>query len=209
MVQADIYNQAANHLRLHDPVLAQLIDRHGPFVVRPYSDYYDQLLASIIGQQLSVKAAASIKQKVKDLFAGRFPAPAQLLRADEQTLRGAGLSRAKVVYAQDLARHIQAGSLRVDDLPALSNEEIIKELVAVKGIGEWTAHMFLIFALGRLDVLPVGDLGVRNGIRLNYGLDHAPTPEECRELSRKNHWHPYESVASWYMWQSLDNQPTK
>jgi DNA-3-methyladenine glycosylase II len=207
VIEEEKYAQAADHLRTHDPVLARLIDQFGLFTPRPHRDYYQQLLGSIIGQQLSVKAAASIKQRFKDIYGGEYPAPQQLIETGDETLRAAGLSRAKVTYVQDLARHVMDGSLRVDELPHLSNQEIIKELVAVKGIGEWTAHMFLMFAVGRLDVLPTGDLGVRNGIRTNYGFDHAPTPDECAELAKKNSWHPYESVASWYMWQSLDNEP--
>jgi DNA-3-methyladenine glycosylase II len=118
-----------------------------------------------------------------------------------------GLSRNKAAYVLDLAKHVADGQLQLDRIAELPNDQIIKELVAVKGIGEWTAHMFLIFALGRLDVLPVGDLGIRSGIQKLYGYDHLPTPAEIIELAAKNNWHPYESVACWYVWQALDNAP--
>jgi DNA-3-methyladenine glycosylase II len=207
MADGKRYGQAVDHLARHDAVLAQLITRFGAFTVRPHGDYYRQLVSSIIGQQLSVKAAASIKRRFTELYDGNFPTPGQILTTEAETLRAVGLSRSKALYVQDLARHVQDGRLQVDRLPALSNEEIIHELVAVKGIGEWTAHMFLIFALGRLDVLPVGDLGVRAGMKQAYGLGKLPTPEECRAIAATNQWHPYESVAAWYLWRLLDNEP--
>jgi DNA-3-methyladenine glycosylase II len=195
------------HLKQADPVMAQLVRQHGPFELEPRSDYYFALVSSIIGQQLSVKAAASIKKRFVDLFDGVFPKPEQILELDNETLRGIGFSYAKANYVKDLAQHILDGRLLIEKLPELSNEEIIKELVAVKGIGEWTAHMFLIFALNRLDILPVGDLGVRNGIRQLYGFADLPTPDEIVKLATNNNWHPYESVAAWYLWRSLDNAP--
>ena len=198
---------AEDHLKSADPVLATLIQQHGPFEIELRTDYYFALVSSIIGQQLSVKAAASIKKRFVDLFDGALPTPEQILATNEDTLRGIGFSRPKVSYIKSLAEHILNGSLELNRLPELPNEEIIKELVAVKGIGEWTAHMFLIFALGRLDVLPVGDLGVRNGVKNLYGFEGVPTPEEVRLIADKNNWHPYESIATWYIWRSLDNEP--
>jgi DNA-3-methyladenine glycosylase II len=198
---------AEDHLAAHDPIMAELIAQHGPFNVELKDDYYFALVSSIIGQQLSVKAAASIRQRFLDLFNGELPSPQQIMDTPDQTLRDLGFSWAKVAYVKSLAEHILAGELVPAKLPSLSNEEIIKELVAVKGIGEWTAHMFLIFALGRLDVLPVGDLGVRMAIRNLYGFTDVPTPAEVDTIADKNRWHPYESVASWYLWRSLDNAP--
>jgi DNA-3-methyladenine glycosylase II len=120
-------------------------------------------------------------------------------------LRSVGLSRGKATYILDLAQHVVDGRVKFDHLDALSNEEVISELTAVKGIGEWTSHMFLMFCMGRLDVLAHGDLGIINGIQTLYSLDHSPTPQQIQDLAQKNSWHPYESVACWYIWQSLDN----
>lgn len=200
--------KAAEHLSRADAVLAKIITGRPAYTVRPSTDYYGALVDSIVSQQLSVKAASSIEQRLKDLFGGSdFPSPEQILAKSDEALRSVGLSRPKIRYIQDLARHILAGELKFDHLNKLSNEEIVRELVAVKGIGEWTAHMFLMFCMGRLDVLPVGDLGIRNGIQKLYDLDHSPTPDEIKEIAKENNWHPYESVAAWYIWQSLDNAP--
>jgi DNA-3-methyladenine glycosylase II len=189
-------------------VLAPVIKRAGLPTFEPHDDYYGALVNSIIGQQLSVKAAATIKQRFRDLFGGRLPAPDAILAKSVEELRTVGLSRAKANYVRDLAQHVIDGKVRFDQLDRQTNAEIIGELTDVKGIGEWTAHMFLIFCMGRLDVLPIGDLGIRNGVRALYGLQDLPTPEQVGEIAAKNHWHPYESAASWYIWRSLDNEPT-
>ena len=198
---------AARHLAAHDTTLAAVITTAPLPTFVPHTDYYRALVNNIIGQQLSVKAAATIKQRFVDLFDGEFPSPEQIIRRDIEELRSVGLSRPKAAYVQDLARHVLDGSVRFDTLATLSNEEIIAELTAVKGIGEWTVHMFLLFCMGRLDVLPTGDLGIRSGIKKLYGFDELPSPEAVREIASSNHWHPYESVASWYVWHSLDNAP--
>jgi DNA-3-methyladenine glycosylase II len=198
---------AAKHLAANDPVMARLVTEHGLFKPEPHTNYYYELVSSIIGQQLSVKAAASIEKRFIDLFDGAFPTPEQIVAIDPEALRGVGFSRAKAAYVADLARHVLSGELQIEKLPSLDNDEIIKELTAVKGIGEWTAHMFLIFALGRLDILPTGDLGFRTGVRKHYGFADMPTPAQCKEIAEKYQWHPYESVATWYLWQSLDNAP--
>jgi DNA-3-methyladenine glycosylase II len=199
--------QAAEHLRLADPVLGPVIDRVGLCTIRPHTDYYQELVDSIISQQLSVHAARSIEGRFRELFGGKFPSAEQILTTDVETLRGIGFSYAKGHYVLDLAQHIVDGKVRFEHLDSLSNDEVIAELTAVKGIGVWTVHMFLMFCMGRTDVLPVGDLGIRNGIRKLYGFADAPTPTEITELALKNSWHPYESAASWYVWQSLDNAP--
>lgn len=196
--------KAARHLAANDAALAPIIKRTGLAALRPHSDYYGALVNSIIGQQLSVKAAASIKQRFRDLFGGRLPSPQQILTKSVEDLRAVGFSHAKAGYVRDLAQHVIDGRLKFDRLPQQSNAEIIAELTDIKGVGEWTAHMFLIFCVGRLDVLPVGDLGIRNGVRALYSLKDAPTPEQIREIALKHSWHPYESVASWYVWRSLD-----
>ena len=199
--------KAAEYLSSVDPVLAPVVKRAGPTTMRPHKDYYQSLVDSIISQQLSTYAAAAIEKRFQDLFGGVFPTPEQILTKDVETLRGIGFSRGKATYVLDLAQHIVDGKVKFDHLDGLSNDEVIAELTQVKGIGVWTAHMFLMFCMGRPDVLPIGDLGIRNGIRKLYGLADAPTPEQVTEIAAKNKWHPYESVASWYIWHSLDNKP--
>ncbi|HSW98813.1 MAG TPA: DNA-3-methyladenine glycosylase [Candidatus Saccharimonadales bacterium] len=204
----EIYEEAAAYLSKHDPVLRPVIARAGLSTMRPHRNYYQALVTSIISQQLSVKAADTIERRFCELFgAATVPTPEQILTKDIDGLRSAGLSRGKAVYVRDLAQHVLDRSVRLDDFDGKSNETIIKELTAVKGIGEWTAHMFLMFCMGRLDVLAVGDLGIRNGIMKLYGLERAPSPDDIRDVARKNHWHPYESIACWYIWHSLDNKP--
>jgi len=200
--------QAASHLAAHDPVLAPIIKRIGPCTIRPHKNYYQELVESIISQQLSVKAGAAIVRRFLELFNGSFPAPEAILRKDVEELRTAGLSRAKAIYIRDLAGHVVDGQIRFDHLDNLSNDAVIRELIPVKGIGEWTAHMFLMFCMGRLDVLAHGDLGVKNGIQKLYGLNHQPSPLEVQTIATTNNWHPYESAACWYIWKSLDNEPT-
>ena len=200
-------SKAAEHLKKQDAVLKPVIIRAGLADFAPHSDYYSALVGEIIGQQLSVKAAAAIRQRFCDLFDGKMPAPAAILKKSIEELRASGLSGAKANYIRDLAQHILDGKVRFDQLDRQSNDEIITELTAVKGIGEWTAHMFLMFCMGRLDVLASGDLGIRNGVRALYNFKDIPTPDQVREISVKYNWHPYESVACWYVWDSLDNKP--
>jgi len=203
-----IAQEAAEYLSAADPILAPVIREHGYCTIRPHGNYYQALVDAIISQQLSVHAARSIEGRFQALFGGVFPAAEQILTVDIETLRSIGFSRAKAAYVLDLAQHVVDGKVRFDHLDALSNDAVTAELTPVKGIGTWTAHMFLMFCMGRTDVLPVGDLGIRNGIRKLYGFADAPTPQQITELATKNNWHPYESVASWYIWQSLDNAPT-
>lgn len=200
--------KALDHLRSHDDVISKLIDAYPVPAFTPHKNYYHELVDSIISQQLSVKAARTILGRFKDLFEGSFPSPEQILVKDIEDLRSVGLSRQKASYIQDLARKILDGTVTFDTLDSLSNDEIIEELTKVKGIGVWTVHMFLMFCMGRLDVLPTGDLGIRNGIKKLYDLGHLPEPREIELLAEKNNWQPYESVASWYIWQSLDNTPS-
>lgn len=200
--------KAAGYLAEHDPVLAPIIEWAGRATFQPHDDYYGALVNSIIGQQLSVKAAASIKRRFQALFGGKLPAPAAILEKSEDELRAAGLSRPKIKYIRDLAKYILAGKIDFAKLNMLSNEEIIAELTDVKGLGEWTAHMFLMFCVGRLDVLAHGDLGIRNGMWRLYDLPEIPSPQTVDEIALANKWHPYESVACWYVWRSLDNAPT-
>jgi DNA-3-methyladenine glycosylase II len=195
------------HLQSADPTLAGLIAAHPPYTKMPHTNYYHSLVRAIIGQQLSVKAAAAIEGRFKALFDNTFPSPEQILTVSADQLREIGFSYAKAGYVHDLAVKILDGTVQFDHLDTLENDAIITELTQVKGIGEWTAHMFLMSCMGRLDVLPVGDLGIRVGVQKLYGLDQPATPAEVTLIAQHNNWHPYESIASWYIWQSLNNAP--
>lgn len=201
--------RAIDHLSANDPFLATIItstDTVPHFI--PHKNYYQELVGSIISQQLSVKAAATIQRRFNELFGSDdTPAPEQILTKDIEELRAVGLSRQKAGYIQDLAIKVLDGTVRFDHLDTLPNQEIIDELIQIKGVGVWTVHMFLMFCMGRLDVLPVGDLGIRNGIQRHYSLDHLPLPQDIEQIAATYNWNPYESVASWYIWHSLDNTP--
>jgi DNA-3-methyladenine glycosylase II len=198
--------QAADHLATNDPELAKIIPLYGLCTIKPHKNYYQELVDAIISQQLSVKAASTIERRFCELFGSTdFPPPEKILEKNVDELRTAGLSRGKATYILDLAQHVVDGRVKFDHLDSLSNDGVIAELTAVKGIGEWTAHMFLMFCMGRLDVLAHGDLGIKNGIQKLYGYDHLPTPDDIKSLAKQHHWHPYESIACWYIWQSLDN----
>jgi DNA-3-methyladenine glycosylase II len=201
-------SKAITHLSACDPILEQVISHSAYCDISPHTNYYGALVNSIIGQQLSVKAAGAIRQRFQGLFEDSMPTPEQILATSIESLRGIGLSNAKAHYVHDLAEHVLDGRIRFDRLAQQTNEQIIADLTDVKGVGEWTAHMFLIFCVGRLDILPVGDLGIRNGIRQLYGLVDAPSPLQVKEIAEQKGWHPYESVASWYLWRSLENTPT-
>jgi DNA-3-methyladenine glycosylase II len=200
---------AEKHLVEFDKKLAPVIKSSGPCRLKPHKDHYGELVGSIVGQQLSAAAAGTIWRRVLDLFGGKMPLPQQLIKIDDQKLRDVGLSWAKVRYVKDLAQHILDGRLDLEHISTMPNEQLIEQLTAVKGIGEWSAHMFMMFGLGRLDILPVGDLGVRKAMMNLYSLKELPDPALMVTIANKNHWHPYESVASWYLWQSLDNNPQK
>jgi len=200
------------HLHRADPVLARLIDDFGgPLPTEPDGrgrpdEVYGALVRSITGQQLSVKAAASIWRRLLERFDGHTPTPEQILADDPEELRAAcGFSRAKVAYLRSLAEHVLSGELALDRLNELGDDEVIRELTAVKGIGEWTAHMFLMFTLHRPDVLPTGDLGVRNAVMRAYELQAPPAPAELVEIAEP--WRPHRTRASLYLWRSLDNEP--
>jgi DNA-3-methyladenine glycosylase II len=195
-----------------DPVLARLIaEQGGPLPLQgdsgaPTPDVYGALLRAITGQQLSVAAARAIYGRLTARFGGRPPAPAELLADDPDELRSAvGLSRAKVAALRSLAEHVLAGELELDRLTQLDDAEVIRELVAVKGIGEWTAHMFLMFTLHRPDVLAVGDQGIRNAVMRAYGLAAPPDAATITELAEP--WRPYRTRACLYLWRSLANEP--
>jgi DNA-3-methyladenine glycosylase II len=207
-------SSAARQLAAADPTMAALIERLGEIDLetrlrrrseeRP-ADAYGALLRAIVGQQLSTKAARTIYGRILDLFEGSTPAPEQLLEADEIGLRAAGLSGRKVEYVRDLASHVLAGELELDRLDDLSDEEVVEEIVAVRGLGVWTAEMFLLFHLERPDVLSGGDLGIRKAVQVEYELDEMPTPARVLEIGEP--WRPHRSLASLYLWESLANAP--
>lgn len=203
--------EAVEHLRAADETLRGLIDELGPLDLsarmrsRP-TDPYGALLRSIVGQQLSTKAARSIYERIIGLFDGGTPSPQRLLEADPDTLRAAGLSRSKVTYMRSLAEHVISGELELERLDELGDDDVTREITAVKGLGRWSADMFLIFHLGRPDVLPVGDLGVRRAVERAYGLEIIPPAADVEALGER--WRPYRSLASLYLWRSLDNEPT-
>ncbi|MGH2923503.1 MAG: DNA-3-methyladenine glycosylase family protein [Solirubrobacterales bacterium] len=192
-----------------DKKLAKLIEARGPIDAatdrRGSRDAYEALARAIVGQQLSTKAAASIWEKVTALFGGKTPSPQQQLDAEPQSLRDAGLSWSKVAYVRDLAEHVEDGELDLKRLPELPDEDVIAELTEIKGVGRWTAEMFLIFHLGRPDVLSTGDLGIRRAIQLTYGLDDLPGPEEMERIAEP--WRPHRTLACLYLWRSLAATP--
>jgi DNA-3-methyladenine glycosylase II len=202
-----MHDASITHLKRVDPVLAAVIDRVGPCRLEPRSEgtHFDALVRSIVYQQLSGKAAGTIHARVRGLYGDRAPTPAELLATSDETLRGAGLSRQKLSYLKDLAEKVESGvvPLDADTIDHLGNDEIIERLVKVKGIGRWTVHMFLIFRLGRPDVLPELDLGIQNAIRRAYRLRKQPGPKDVLRIGQK--WAPHASIASWYLWRSLED----
>jgi len=198
------------HLRAADPVLRAIIDRYGPDGLHErrgggQTEHYGALVRAIVGQQLSTKAAAAIYRRLTDRFGDREPTPQEILADDPEELRSVGLSHAKVVYLRSLAEHVINGSLELDRLDSLSDEEVIAELTAVKGIGDWSSHMFLMFHLERPDVLAVGDLGIRKAMMVAYGLDSLPLAPAMEKIAAP--WRPYRTLACRYLWRSLDNEP--
>jgi DNA-3-methyladenine glycosylase II len=198
-------------LRAADPVLREVIDSIGadglgdPRAGRP-DDHYGALVRSIVSQQLSTSAARAIYGRLTERFGGRTPTPEEVLADDPDELRtAAGLSHAKVRYLRSLAEHVIDGSLELEKLDALSDEEVIAELTAVKGIGAWSAHMFLMFHLQRPDVLPVGDLGIRRAVMVRYGLPKLPDPATLERIAEP--WRPYRTLACRYLWRSLEATP--
>ena len=184
--------------------MAEVISKVGPFnlILRTAGTHFDALVRSIVYQQLSGRAASTIHGRVLQLFDRDAPLPPQILNAEHATLRGAGLSNQKAGYLRNLAEHSLNGSLPVESLHELSDEEIVNALIQVKGIGRWSAQMFLMFRLGRPDVLPDLDLGVQKGIQLAYRMRKLPTPKKVLETGAK--WAPYRSIGSWYMWRVLE-----
>jgi DNA-3-methyladenine glycosylase II len=198
-------------LRAADPVLREVIDGLGgadgigdPRRGRT-DDRYDALIRAIIGQQVSTQSARAIYGRLIERFGGRPPTPEQVLADDPEQLRSVGLSRAKLSYLRSLAEHVVDGSLALDRLDDLPDEDVIRELTAVRGIGLWSAHLFLMFTLRRPDVVASGDLGIRRAVMLRYGLEAMPTPAEVEEIAER--WRPHRTLASLFLWRSLHAMP--
>jgi 3-methyladenine DNA glycosylase/8-oxoguanine DNA glycosylase len=199
-----VSRRALAHLRRADPVLAKVIDRVGPYRFKParVGTHFDAVVRAICYQQLNGKAAATIYERLCGLW-GHPPTPRELLRVSEEKLRGVGLSRQKLGYMKDLAARCASGEVPIDDLDDLDDAGIVGALTRVKGVGVWTAHMFLFIRLGRPDVLPSLDFGIRSAIKKWWRLKTMPSPRRVEEIGKA--WSPYASVASWYLWRSLDD----
>src|SRR5512133_169111 len=199
------YTASVRHLKRVDPVLARVIESVGPCRIRTSDDpsHFHALTRSIVFQQLSGKAAATILSRVVALFPDGVPTPEAVAATSDEALRAAGLSRQKIGYLRDLSSKVAGGALPLDEVESMSDDDLIDHLVQVKGIGRWTAQMFLMFRLGRRDVLPELDLGIQNAIKRAYRMRKRPTPKQVRKIGAK--WAPHSSVASWYLWRSLDN----
>lgn len=208
LVTPDYWDDACKHLSRRDRVLRKLIAEHGEARLQSRGDAFTTLARSIVGQQISVKAAQSVWERLTGLLdSGHTLKPEDVLARKPDVLRGAGLSARKVEYLQDLSRHFQEGSVHVRKWAQMDDEDIIAELVAIRGIGRWTAEMFLIFHLMRPDVLPLDDLGLLKGISVSYFSGEPVSRAEAREIAEA--WSPFRSVGTWYLWRSLDPLPVE
>ncbi len=196
----ETWRTGTSHLQKVDSALGAIIEKVGDYKFELEDDHYEALVGAIIFQQLAGKAAQAILNRFKDLYGGKIPTPKSLLRTPESKLRSAGLSPQKISYLRDLSEKLDKKLLDLEQLSELPDEEVIRQLDAVRGIGRWTAEMYLIFVLARPDVLPVDDLGLRKAARRVYGLPDLPGKAEFTELS--NQWHPYRTIATLYLWRS-------
>lgn len=202
MIPVDLRRTALRHLRRSDPVMRRIVSEVGPFTLKPERNRFSMLVRSIISQQISTSAARSIRLRLEQLVAPAKISPESLVGLDETALRSVGLSPQKTAYISDLAKKALDGHLELRTIGRCSDEAVIERLTQVKGIGRWTAQMFLIFALGRLDVFPEADLGIRMAIRNLYGLPDLPDSTTGHTIAKS--WRPYATVASWYCWRSLE-----
>jgi DNA-3-methyladenine glycosylase II len=193
--------EAIHHLKRSDPILSEIIERVGDYAIRFREPDFETLVKSIVYQQLSGRVASVIFERLSKGAGGKIT-PENILKLRPSRMRTLGLSTQKTAYIRDLARHTRDGIVVFEELQGLSDQEVIDRLTRVKGIGVWTVHMFLIFALRRTDILPTGDLGIRNAIRKAYGLAELPSPSEMEQIADR--WRPYCTVASWYLWRSLE-----
>jgi DNA-3-methyladenine glycosylase II len=196
--------KAINHLKKADPVMAAIIDKAGPYRMQYREPVFQTLVRSIVYQQLSGKAALAIFNRLAEAARVNPMTPQAILKLRPQRMRTLGLSKQKIVYIRELARLTRDGDIQFERLPEMEDAAIIEILTRVKGVGVWTVQMFLMFALQRPNVLPVGDLGVRAAMKKAYGLSELPKPQEMERIAAV--WHPYRSIASWYLWRSLENQ---
>jgi len=196
--------EAIDHLRQSDPILSEIIDRVGEYGIVFRDPDFETLVRSIVYQQLTGRVASVIFGRLVKAAGGKL-SPANVLKLRPSRMRTLGLSAQKTAYIRDLARHTRDGHVVFEELSALADQDVIERLTLVKGIGVWTAHMFLIFALRRSDILPTGDLGIRSAIRKAYGMAELPQPAQMEAIAAS--WRPYCSVASWYLWRSLDPNP--
>ncbi len=201
-LDADTIRRGTRHLRQVDARLQPIIAKAGRCSLRSRQTIYESLFRAVLFQQLAGAAASAILKRVCAPNAGRIPSPTQFLDMPEEQLRAAGLSRQKLSYLRDLADAFACGRLRPQQLARMHDSDIVETVTTVRGIGEWTAHMLLIFCLQRPDVLPVGDYGVRKGMQRVYGLQELPKPGEMEQLAAP--WRPYRSLGAWYMWRSLE-----
>ena len=202
------YAGARRALMRRDPILAAIIKRQGTCelgAARDRFDHFAMLVRAIVFQQLSTKAATTIHTRLMTLMPSGVPMPAALSALTDEQFRSVGISRQKAGYLRDLSEKVESGAVPLDDIDALGDEDVIAALTRIKGIGRWTAEMFLIFRLQRPDVLPLGDLGIVNAMQKAYRMRKKPTPERMRKMGEA--WRPYRSIASWYLWRSLDNEP--
>jgi DNA-3-methyladenine glycosylase II len=197
-----VASKALKHLSRRDPKLRAIIKSVGNYSIELRPEPFRSLVEAIIYQQLAGRAADTIYGRFLKIYHGRFPLPKRILATGVEDFRAAGLSRQKIAYIMDLATHVSDKRLRLDQLAEMTDAKVVEQLVQVKGIGRWTADMFLIFCLGRLDILPVGDLGLRRAMMITYGLPELPLPAKMTEIASA--WKPYSSVATWYMWKSLE-----
>jgi len=202
LAEKRVWTQGTRQLKKNDPALARMINRLGPYEFQLDRDHYESLVGSIIFQQLAGAAARAILNRFKQIYNGKIPRPRQYLDTEERHLRASGLSPQKIRYIRDLSERIENGVLDLKRLSELKSDEVVEELDEVKGIGRWTAEMFLIFVQGRTDVLPVDDLGLRKATQKIYRLRKLPTKEKFEQLSKN--WHPYCSIATLYLWRSQE-----
>jgi DNA-3-methyladenine glycosylase II len=194
--------EAERFLGSRDPVLSRLIDQHGPCTLRPQTPYFPVMVETVVSQQLSTKAARSIYHRLVDVVGRRFPRPVDIKRLSDDKLREIGFSRSKTQYIKNVAELFGSRRAGPRTFRCMTDEQVAAMLTSVKGIGDWSAHMFLIFALGRLDVFPIGDLGLRNALVRAYGLRK---PSLARLEKIGDIWRPYRTVGTWYLWESYDN----
>jgi len=197
---------AETHLAKNDPIIGSLINKYGKCQLKPHENYYQELASGIIGQQLSVKVADVIWRRFLNIFNGLMPSPAQIIETDKEVLCTCGISYRKCSYLKDLAQKIDNKDIEIEKLITKPNDEIITDLCKVKGIGPWSVHMFLIFSLGRLNVLPYSDYGIRKSIMLLYKFESMPDKKLIEEIAKNKSWTSYESVAAWYLWKNLGNK---